>query len=382
MFYRATLYSAIAVFGIGTIIRIISWFRRDVGVGEKGIPASARLSAAMKGLFKTFFSGRIFGLIRAMIVDVLLQLRILRDREDRILWIMHMLVFAGFILLLLMHALGSVLTQDLFPDYQSTLNPFLFLRNFFGVLVCAGLMLAIVRRAVLKRDRVRTTGMDSFVFVIFVVIILSGFLLEGTKISSYSIYRQMTEDYAATANAEERKALVAYWVANFGVVSPNVEEPFSPELLAEGKETHEMSCASCHSRPQWAFISYSLSRAMKPVALRLDHAGFPHTLWVIHYMACFVGLAYAPFSKMFHFIATPVSLLAASAGVGKEDPATAATLNVIELDGCSHGGTCHPQCPVRQKRQERINQTHPFEPEVDFIGGKSWKELGCRSFQG
>lgn len=382
MFFDVTLYLALVVFGIGMLIRMVSWFRRDVGIGEKGIPASARLAAAVKGLLGAVFSGRILGLIKALLVDVLLQLRILRDKDDRILWVMHILIFAGFTLLLLMHALGSVLTRALFPDYQSTLNPFLFLRNFFGVLVCVGLVLAIVRRASLGKDRVKTRGMDYTVIVLFVIIMVSGFLLEGTKISSYSIYRQMVEDYATVASQDERKALEAYWVANFGVVSPAVREPLPSEVLARGKEAHEVSCLSCHSRPQAAFISYPLSRAMKTVALSLDEAGLPKALWIIHFMACFVGLAYLPFSKMFHVFATPVSLLVASAGAGKEDPAALATRKVIELDGCSHGGTCHMECPIRQKRQERINLTNPFGPEVDFIGEKSGKELGCRSFLG
>jgi nitrate reductase gamma subunit len=382
MFFDVTLYLALVVFGIGTAIRIISWFRRDVGIGEKGIPASARLGAAVKGFLGAMFSGRIFVLLKAFVVDVLLQLRILRDKEDRMLWVMHILIFAGFTLLLLMHALGSVLTRTLFPDYQSTLNPFLFLRNLFGVLVFVGLILAVVRRASLRKDRVKTTGMDTIVIVLFVIIMVSGFFLEGTKINSHAVYRQMVEEYATVANPAERKALEAYWVKNFGVVSPGAKEPFSQEILDKGKEAHEVSCASCHSEPQAAFVSYPLSRLMKPAALGMDRAGLPNALWIIHFIACFVGLAYIPFSKMFHIIATPVSLLVASAGGEKEDPAALATRKVIELDGCSHGGTCHLECPVRQKRQERINLTDPFGPEGDFIGEKSFQELGCRSFQG
>jgi hypothetical protein len=248
--------------------------------------------------------------------------------------------------------------------------------------VFVGLILAVVRRASLRKDRVKTTGMDTIVIVLFVIIMVSGFFLEGTKINSHAVYRQMVEEYATVANPAERKALEAYWVKNFGVVSPGAKEPFSQEILDKGKEAHEVSCASCHSEPQAAFVSYPLSRLMKPAALGMDRAGLPNALWIIHFIACFVGLAYIPFSKMFHIIATPVSLLVASAGGEKEDPAALATRKVIELDGCSHGGTCHLECPVRQKRQERINLTDPFGPEGDFIGEKSFQELGCRSFQG
>ena len=190
----------------------------------------------------------------------------------------------------------------------------------------------------------------------------------------------MVEDYARWAEEEDKKVLEAYWVSDFGVVSPAVKGPFTSKILEKGREIHEMSCAMCHSRPQSAFISYPLSRAMKPLALVMDQSGLPKVLWVFHFMACFVGLAYLPFSKMFHVIATPISLLVTCLGSGRESPAALATRQVIELDGCRHGGACHPGCPVRIKRQERISMTNPFGPELDFIGEKNWNDLGCRVY--
>jgi nitrate reductase gamma subunit len=382
MLFDSALYVSLAIFVIGVLYRLAGWFSRHLGAGDREVSSSARVSIAARSIARSLFSKQALKILKSLMVDVVLQWRILKDRENRRLWIMHILIFVGFILLLFMHALGSVLTRSVFPDYQSTLNPFLFLRNLFGVLVFIGLILAVVRRASLRKDRVKTAGMDYTVIVLFVIIVVSGFLLEATKISSHTIYRQMVEDYATVANAEERKALEVYWVEEFGVVSAVGRGPFAAAVLAKGKEVHQVSCASCHSKPQAAFISYPLSRVMKPAALGMDEAGLHKALWIIHFLACFVGLAYLPFSKMFHVIATPVSLLVASAGGQEHDPAALATRKVIELDGCSHGGTCHLDCPVRQKRQERINLTNPFGPEVDFLREKSWKDLGCRSFQG
>ncbi len=37
----------------------------------------------------------------------------------------------------------------------------------------------------------------------------------------------------------------------------------------------------------------------------LDRGGASNILWYIHFLACFIGLAYLPFSKMFHIISTP-----------------------------------------------------------------------------
>jgi hypothetical protein len=185
-----------------------------------------------------------------------------------------------------------------------------------------------------------------------------------------------------TDGREDLNALEAYWVEHFGVVSPNPKGDGRKEILDKGKEIHEASCAACHSEPQGAFVSYSLSRLMRPVAKAMDSSGLPSLLWTVHFLACFAGLAYVPFSKMFHIFATPVSLLIATVGGRSETPAHEALRQVIEVDGCRHGGTCHELCPVRTRREERIGRTSPFSPNLGHVDGKTWKELGVRPFQG
>jgi len=380
MLFDIALYITLIVFGIGMIYKISGWFRQNVGMAGKDIPTARRFYAAVKGALGTLFSGKITVILKVFLLDVLLQRRILKDKEDRTVWIMHIFMFVGFLLLLLMHALDSIITASLFSDYESTLNPFRFLRNLFGLFVLAGLVLAVVRRAFLKRDRLRTTRMDYFVIAILIVIITSGFLHEATKISSYSVYQRMVDDYADASDENELHALKAFWTENFGVVSAGVNGPASDEGLAQGEELHEVSCAACHSRPHWAFVSYPLSRATSSIAIAMDNAGIHSLLWYIHFLACFLGLAYLPFSKIFHIFATSVSLLVTETGeMGKEDPVNVATRQMIELDGCSHGGTCHTACPVRQKRQQRIEMTTQFSPVLDHVSDKNSKDLGNRS---
>jgi hypothetical protein len=85
---------------------------------------------------------------------------------------------------------------------------------------------------------------------------------------------------------------------------------------------------------------------------------------------------------MFHVFATPVSLLInAVTKIGKESPANVATRQMIELDGCSHGGICHMECPVWRKRQERINRSKPFGPMLGYVSEKDWKDLGNRFYE-
>jgi succinate dehydrogenase/fumarate reductase-like Fe-S protein len=276
----------------------------------------------------------------------LFQKRILK--EDFLRWLMHMLLYGGFMLLLLMHALEKFISAKLFSDYYSTVNPFMFLRDLFGFMVVAGIGIAIFRRVVMKVPRLKTSGMDVYAIVIVAVILFSGILLEGVKITSHTAFQDMVADYAGLTeedDAEEIAALESYWVEKFSVVSPNVQGPFEEEILEQGMESHEANCAECHSSPGWAFTGFAVAKTIKPIALALDNMGTTNILWYIHFLACFIGLAYLPFSKMFHIISTPVSLLA-NAVMEKEtaNPANIVTRQVMELDACTHCGTCSLRC--------------------------------------
>jgi heterodisulfide reductase subunit C/nitrate reductase gamma subunit len=345
MFFTISLYVALAVFGLGLLYKISTWFRYQIGLTAKELSAVERTSAAIKGITLTLFSGKIFTLLRVFILDVLLQIRVLR--QDFLRWLMHICLYVGFMLLLLMHALDKFITSVLFPEYYSTINPFMFLRDLFGFLVIAGIAIALYRRFIMKVPRLRTGGQDYYALIILAVIMISGVLLEGSKITSYSRYQEMVEEYTVAADEEELRALETYWVKEFAVVSPTVKKPFEEELLESGKEAHEMTCAQCHSEPQWAFLGYTTAKIISAIALGLDRANIPEILWYIHFLACWLGLAYLPFSKMFHIFASPLSLIANSV-MDKESssPANIATRQIIELDACTHCGSCTVNCSV------------------------------------
>ena len=97
------LYISLGIFILGLIYKAYTWFSRKIGVSALGYTTSQRFSAAVKGTVKVVFSSKIFRLIKAFILDVLLQRRALK--EDFLRWLMHMLLYGGFMLLLLMHAL-------------------------------------------------------------------------------------------------------------------------------------------------------------------------------------------------------------------------------------------------------------------------------------
>ena len=346
MFYDISLYISLAIFIIGLIYKICRWLSRKTTLEAKDIPASKRLSSAIKGIVVTIFSLKILTLIKVFFLDIIIQRKVLK--EDSFRWLTHIFIYVAFILLLLMHALDKFITSALFSSYSATLNPFLFLRDLFGALVIIGICMAIYRRFILKPTRIKTNPMDTYAIIILAIIMLSGILLEGAKIGSYAIYKNMVTDYAGLEEGEEDfKALTAFWVAKFGTISPDIKAPFKDEMLEAGKEIHEMSCSGCHSRAQWAFIGYPVAKAFKGAALTFDKAGVHTLLLYIHFLACFIGLAYLPFSKFLHIITSPLSLLANSVmDKEKSDPANIATRQALELDACTHCGACTSRCSV------------------------------------
>jgi heterodisulfide reductase subunit C/nitrate reductase gamma subunit len=346
MILTISLYISLAIFVVGLLYKISRWFSLATTVQTKELSTSKRISSALKGMVLTIFSVKILRLIKVFLLDVILQRKVLK--EDFFRWITHILIYGAFMLLLLMHALEDVITSSLFDPYYSTLNPFMFLRDLFGLLVIVGVCMALFRRYTLKAPRLTTNAMDIYTIVLIAVIMVSGILLEGTKIGSYSAYKGMVDEWAGLEEDEEEfKALTVFWVKEYGTVAPDIEEPFEPELLEMGREIHEMSCSGCHSNPQWAFIGYPVARSVEGIALGLDKAGIHTLLWYLHFLACFVGLAYLPFSKFFHIITSPLSLLVNSVIDGeKSDPANIATKQALEFDACMHCGNCTNRCSV------------------------------------
>ncbi|MFC1829265.1 4Fe-4S dicluster domain-containing protein, partial [Thermodesulfobacteriota bacterium] len=344
MAFTELFYISLTIFGLGLFYKVSGWFRYSLNPGAAEYTPAKRVFAAIKGIFLTLFSVKIIILLKVFIFDVLFQAKAFK--ENLLRWFMHMCIFGGFMGLLLMHALDRFITSPLFVDYYPTLNPFLFLRNLFAALVMIGLLLVLHRRFFVKEPRRFNSAMDIYTIVLLAIIMVSGLLLEGAKISSYSRYQEMVMEYSDLDDTEQ-VALESYWVSEFGVASSGLKMPFQKNSLELGYELHEENCAACHSPPQWAFLSYGTGKIIKPIAARLDPQGLPTFLWTLHFLACFIGLAYLPFSKLFHMFVSPLSLLAnAVMDREKSDPVNIATKQIMELDACTHCGFCTDQCAV------------------------------------
>ncbi len=325
-----------------------------------------RVSAGMKGVSRTLLSAKVCILLKVLLLDVLFQRWLMR--KDVLRWLAHMCIYGGFLLLLLMHGLDKLITSVLFDDYYPTRNPFIFLRDLFALVVIMGIAMAFYRRRLSRMPRPKTTAIDYYALIILSLIMISGIFLEGTKIVSHKIYQDMVDEYAGPQDPEELNALEAFWVDRFAVVSPDVKEPFDKDMLIEGEQLHEVSCADCHSPPQWAFMGYGVAKAISPIASPLDRANVHTLLWYLHFLACFFGLAYLPFSKFFHMFATPAFLMSdAVMEEGKSDPANLATKQAMQFDACTHCGDCTTRCSVAVAFKEIPNPNIlPSEKLVAF----------------
>ena len=345
MLLKIALTVSIGIFIAGTIYKISSWFRLNPTPSSRAYSPRQRLGAVVRELVSAVFSRRMLLLFKALILEVLLQVKALK--HDPLRWLMHILILYGFMFLLIFHALASIVTVNIFSDYYSTLNPYLWLRNLFGAMVVVGAALAIIRRFFVKPVRVRTSSRDVYALILVAAIILSGFLLEATKITSYNEFMRMVDEYAAVDEETELPALEAFWVRSFGLVSPNIGRPVDEALVEQGQELHEDNCADCHAPVASAFVSYPLARIIRPIALVLDGLHTSNVLYWFHFLACLVGLALLPFSKMLHILTSPLSILVNAAIDSRTaHPAALTVKRLMELDACTHCGACSRICSV------------------------------------
>ncbi|MBL0713802.1 MAG: hypothetical protein JJV98_08880, partial [Desulfosarcina sp.] len=283
MLTSTVAYIALGVCLAGSLWRISRWFLNAIGPESDNPSTGRRLAATGRALLDLLFSPRLFKLAGVFLWEVVLQGHLLR--QDRLRWALHVALCYGFLLLVLMHALDDWTAPLLFADYAPTLNPFRWLRNLFAALVLAGVLGTVIRHRLRTSLRRIRSHADRLVLLLLAVIIVTGILLEGAQILSPSIFEEMVEDYMGTDDPDEVAALGQYWAAEFGAARP----PSGPaEIVYDatiGQMAHETYCASCHSRPQAAFLSYPASRLLKPAAGMMDALRIDIWLWTLHYLA-------------------------------------------------------------------------------------------------
>lgn len=371
--FQIALYASLTLCALGLAWRVSAWFRVRVGPDARDITLSRRVAAAFSGCASALASRRVFDVLGAFFLDVLLQRRLFAHEKLR--WFGHLLALVGFTLLLLMHALAAVVSVKLFPGYQPALDPYLFLRNLFGTMVLIGVALLLFgrwrRRTGLPRARRR---IDAAFVALLAFVLVTGFLLEADKIASPRAFYRMTEQFIGSADPEELTPLRALWASEFGVAFDDLKAPIQPDLVEQGRKLQRDACAFCHTKPASAFVSYPVARALAPVTVWLDKVRADTWLLYLHVFACFLGLATLPFTLFFHVVTAPVSLLVNGAAPSREfSLAGRASRRALALDACVRCGICDVRCSVaplaRYLGNPGLLPSHMLQATAALAGG-------------
>jgi Fe-S oxidoreductase/nitrate reductase gamma subunit len=247
-------------------------------------------------------SARIWGVVKNAVV----QLSVIRERVPGS---MHVAIYSGLVImtigtfLVLLQADFSI--QILFGQFYLWYSLVL---DLFGVLFILGLLFAVFRRTVLRPARLNVIWDDAVILPLLILIAVTGFLLEGTRI-------------AATKPA---------WAA-------------------------------------WSPVGQAIARWFSPESARQFH----RILWWVHMVISMVGIAYVPYSKLFHVLISPVNMYFKSfnprGALSPIDIDNSETFGVtdiheftwkqlLDLDACTQCGRCQDQCPA-------FNSDKPLSPK-------------------
>jgi Fe-S oxidoreductase/nitrate reductase gamma subunit len=264
---------------------------------------------------------------------------------------MHLFIFWGFLVLFLGTVVIFIQESILRPFFGSKIlhgNFYLFFKpvlDLSGVLVVVGVSMGIYRRYVLKPSRLDTKVVDVFIFLLILLVILSGFSLEGLRLS--------------------------------------VTKP--PESL-------------------WSPVGFLFASCFETIFKESGRLTLHRILWWVHLGLVFFFIAYLPFSKLLHIfsssfnifiksIDSSVSLSSLDFGAerfGVNRIRDFGWESLLALDACTECGRCQQACPAHQcekplnpkkiilelQRRMRKESNFSFGPKasLDLIGGLVMEE--------
>jgi nitrate reductase gamma subunit len=246
-FFLVTIVLSVALFFIGTLYNVLIWMQ---GKGLSGTPERRLVRVMAKSL--RFVLSRRFAKVTGVFFKDALYLSKLKDRSA-LRWLMHLLILGGFILTF---ALDLIVTFSLdVVKYQPMIVETgwakMWIRDFGfevgGLMMLLGLMIAAVRRFIFKPKIVRTELPDAVSILFLLLVVLGGFILEGIGIAGSIAGHTVNQEYSFVGYA-------------FSLITPT----------------------------SWG--------------QHYDQA------WLIHGVMSALFIAYIPFSKLFHMIATPIAI--------------------------------------------------------------------------
>lgn len=230
--------------------------------------------------------------LSALFCDAPLGFRLLRLSTFR--WAAHLCLFGGFVLLFFIGSLGDFFTDLKLWGVTKDTPWFAFVNDISGLLLLAGVGAFLFRRYIVQAVRDRPAWESGLVGGWLLLLILSGYLLEGSRLLSAGI--------------------------------------------AEAS--------------RYSFIGYPAALGLR--ALGVSGEGVYPSLWWGHAIASLGLVAYLPYSKLFHLFTAPLVILLNSfqeKGLGWAS--SDSTLCRLELDACVRCGECTRWCEVYAVNPDR-----------------------------
>ncbi len=245
--FLVTVVVCTAVFLLGTLYNVLFWMR---GKGLVTSPEKRLLGLVWRAV--SLVLSRMFAKALGVFIRDALYLSKLRGRSA-LRWFMHLMILGGFLLMFALDLLVT-LSMDVLqysPMMEEGGWAKLWIRDFgfelAGVMMLVGLTVAALRRFVFRPKMVRTELPDAASILFLLAVVAGGFVLEGMGI-------------------------------------------------AGGIPGHTQDA-------EYSFLGYAISLAMPASSGEWYDAA-----WLVHGVMSALLIAYIPFSKLFHMIATPLAI--------------------------------------------------------------------------
>ncbi len=236
--------------------KISFWAQGRVYDRRGRLVQSAKAWGALVVALQTIFSRRFGAVAERFIMDGLLHRRLWR--ADRYRWLCHGLMLVGFFALFILSCITGFFEEILrfILGIDGSLVRFItnkdtplmaILNEGLGLMILVGMILAMVRRFIVRPAQLRTTAFDTTTMIILAVIMLTSYPTEAFRL-----------------NMENTPANLAWF----------------------------------------SFLGYPLALLLRPLAL--DWPIWHYWMFMVHIAACFVLALTFPFSKFFHVLVSPI----------------------------------------------------------------------------
>jgi hypothetical protein len=160
------------------------WFRGAMaGEGES---LHKKITLSSEAVWSGIFSRRFFTILSTLVFDVLLQRRILKESVRR--WSIHSLIYLAFLGRLFLSLL-TLIIYNIAPDSDSAMalidknHWFVAVVNdLLGLCIVLGILWAAIQRFVVRPLHVLSEEQDNIALIIVGFLVITGFVLEGTRI--------------------------------------------------------------------------------------------------------------------------------------------------------------------------------------------------------